>query len=403
MADKGFNATSQNATHGLYFPADIQIGLTIFASLIFVVALVGNSIVVYIVCSCNHMRNTTNILIANMAVADLWITFDIPYVIKWFYITDTWFGGGFGDFLCKFCHSAQAGSVACSVFTLVCISLDRSFAIIFPMKVILTRKIVKFMILGIWAATIAFTTPIFLITKVHLKNGVYVCNELWEESGQSERHYIAVYTITTYIIPLALILIMYIFTGLKLWSRKPPGQRSLQAHKKIQSSTRRATIMLITVVVVFAVCWFPFQIRELLSVFYEDNINNMIPFRVMLFLPWFGFANSAINPILYVLFSENYRREFRRTFTTTGARRRSSTSISRGATLRTRMSLTGIPLQKLRNDSLAPNNSPCDGGDANCFRDSNSSNKMACVVGSVESDSPDAFEPENNLIGSNEN
>lgn len=145
-------------------------------------------------------------------------------------------------------------------------------------------------------------------------------------------------------------------TGLRLWNRKIPGHRSLRVHKRIQSSTKRATAMLITVVFVFAICWFPFQIRELIEGF-GSSVQIELPLPLFILLPWFGFANSAVNPILYFVFSENYRRELKRTFTRLSRRRRrsSSSQVSRGMTLRTRMSLsTFVPLQKLRNDSCIP-------------------------------------------------
>lgn len=345
------------AQHGFILPLDLTVGVTVFALLIFVTALIGNSIVVYIVCSCNHMRNTTNILIANMAIADLWITLDIPYVIKWLYVYDSWFGGWFGSFLCRFFHSAQAGSIACSIFTLVCVSMDRSLAILFPMKTILTMKIVKVLIAMIWLLTLVFLVPIFAATAIKQNpDGSYGCNEHeWYKIHRSaQSSYITAYALCTYVIPLTIITTMYAMTGIRLWSRKVPGHRSLRVHKRIQSSNKRATVMLITVVVVFAVCWFPLEVLELIRV-YDKNFMSKMPLRLIILMPWFGFANSAINPILYVVFSENYRREFKRTFTRMSRRRSSTSMVSRGMTMRTRMSLsTTVPLQKLRSDSVIP-------------------------------------------------
>lgn len=354
------NQTSDQDPNQIDFvvPEGLLIGITLFAIIIFIVALIGNTIIVYIVCSCRHMRNTTNILIANMAIADLWITLDIPYLLKWMFISDSWFDGVFGKFLCQFCHSAQAGSIACSVFTLVCISLDRSLAILLPMKTILTTRIVKIMIAVIWVLTLSFLIPLFMVTSVYTKDGHVGCYESgWAQIEQlSYRGYNLTFAICTYAIPLTLITTMYTMTGLRLWYRKVPGHRSLRVHKRIQSSSKRATAMLITVVLVFAICWFPFQIRELIEGF-GSSVHMELPLTFFVLLPWFGFANSAINPILYFVFSENYRREFKRTFTRMSRRRRrsSSSQVSRGMTLRTRMSLsTSVPLQKLRNDSCIP-------------------------------------------------
>ena len=122
------------ATESLYlninrsFPLNIQIGITIFAVLTIVLALIGNTVVIYIVCTVNHMHSSTNRLVANMAVADLLMTIDIPYILKFFYVDHKWFGTFMGTVLCKFFSSAQVGSQIASVFSLVAISLDRTGA-----------------------------------------------------------------------------------------------------------------------------------------------------------------------------------------------------------------------------------------------------------------------------------
>ena len=121
-------------------PRNIQIRVTIIAVIVFILAMIGNTLVTYIVFTVNHMRSSTNTLFANMAFADLLMTIDIPYILKWVYVWDTWFGTFMGTVLCKFLHAAQVGSLAASVFSLVAISLDRSFAIVFPMKKIMSNN-----------------------------------------------------------------------------------------------------------------------------------------------------------------------------------------------------------------------------------------------------------------------
>ena len=133
-----YNATEPGGG-GSY--SNIQIGVTVFAVLTFIPALIGNIVVIYIVCTVNHMRSSTNTLIANMAVADLLMTIDIPYMLKHFYVDHKWFGTFMGTVLCKFFTSAQVGSLTASVFSLVSISLDRSFAILFPMKTVMTKNV----------------------------------------------------------------------------------------------------------------------------------------------------------------------------------------------------------------------------------------------------------------------
>ncbi|KAJ7351016.1 Somatostatin receptor type 5 [Desmophyllum pertusum] len=295
----------------LMVPRHIQIGVTILAGILIILAMIGNTLVIYIVFTVNHMRSSTNTLIANMAFANLLMTIDIPYVLKWLYVWDKWFGTFMGSLLCKFFHSAQVGSIAASVFGLVAISLDRSFAILFPMRTIMTRKVVRFAISMIWLCTLALTVPLMIAVKNTQQKGTefHICRENWPPMSKTTYH--TIFITTAYIIPLTIIAVVYFLAGFRLWRRKVPGHNNPIAHKKAQASSRRATAMLITVVIIFALSWLPLQVAEMLKVF-NRRLFVQIPIEVLFVIPWLGLCNSAINPILYVIFSENYRNEFYR-------------------------------------------------------------------------------------------
>ena len=303
-----YNATEPGGG-GSY--SNIQIGVTIFVVLIFIPALIGNIVVIYIVCTVNHMRSSTNTLIANMAVADLLMTIDIPYILKHFYVAHKWFGTFMGTVLCKFFTSAQVGSLIASVFSLVVISLDRSFAILFPMKTVMTKNVVRFAIAVVWIGALAFSLPLMVVSKIKKLKGTdfLSCAEFWAPMSAST--YSLVLIIGGYIIPLIIIAVVYSLAGIRLWSRQLPGHKNLVSNKKAQTSSRRATAMLITVVIVFALSWLPFQTLEMLRGF-NETLFFSLPIELLYTTPWFGYANSAVNPILYVIFSENYRKEFYR-------------------------------------------------------------------------------------------
>lgn len=255
------------------------------------------------------MRNSTNILIANMAIGDLLLTIAIPYISKWMYVGPTWFSDDFfGEFLCKFLHSAQIASISCSVFTLVLISFDRCLAITYPLKHMFGDKVLRFSIAGVWISAIAMSIPMIIVVQSkETKDGNYICTEFWEKySLLDAERFILTFSTCTYFVPLVLIAIAYTITGIGLWKRKLPGNENLLAQQKIHAASKKATIMLITVVLVFALCWLPLQIREILK-FYE---HFQIPIKLDIVLPWVGLSNIAINPFLYVIFSENYRIEF---------------------------------------------------------------------------------------------
>ena len=305
------NATEPGSVSSYLIPFNIQIGFTILAVSISILALIGNILVIYIVFTVNHMRSTTNTLIANMAVADLLMAITIPYILKFFYVGFKWFGTFMGTVLCKFFSSAQVGSQIASIFSLVAISLDRSFAILFPMKKVMTKDVVRFAIAMVWLGALAFSLPVMVASKtVHFEVTDFVsCAEFW--APMSANTFILVLIIGGLIVPLIIIAVFCSAAVIRLCSRQPPGRKNMISNKKAQSSSRRAAAMLITVVIVFALSWLPFQTFEVLRL-YNRPMYRSLPIELLFIAPWLAYANSAINPIFYVIFSENYRKEFYR-------------------------------------------------------------------------------------------
>lgn len=87
-----------------------------------VLGLIGNSLVVIVVALNPGMRSTTNILIINLAVADLlFVIFCIPFTATDFVLM-YW---PFGNVWCKIVQYLIIVTACASVYTLVLMSLDR--------------------------------------------------------------------------------------------------------------------------------------------------------------------------------------------------------------------------------------------------------------------------------------
>ena len=97
-----------------------------FSALFFIIGVVGilgNCIVVYIVFSDSNMRvSMTNMLIVNLAVADLLIlVFGIPEIVM-FMINEGWL---LGDEWCRIQRSVLVVSLYASVMTLLALCVER--------------------------------------------------------------------------------------------------------------------------------------------------------------------------------------------------------------------------------------------------------------------------------------
>ena len=332
--------------------------MAVISAFIIICSLLGNGLVIYIVATRSHMRNSTNILIANMAIADTLMALDVLYVSKWLYVGSQWFGSFVGVFTCRLFHSMQVLTITSSVLTLVVISLDRCLVIWFPLRQIFSKsKVLKSVIAAIWVLAVAISVPLFAFTKLTQEDDeTPQCDEHWPSPVQSKL-YMTIFVTCAYFLPLVTITVVYALAGIKLWTRKLPGHHNLITQKKVQDTAKKVTTMLVTVVLVFALCWLPLQVRELLIIHHPEALQK-IPLQAQVILPWIGFSNSAINPCLYVIFSENYRREFRRILccfaevktqsTYQGIPSCKGTPLSTPALSRRAASMNDVPLRILR-------------------------------------------------------
>lgn len=87
--------------------------------------------VVLVVAANQQMRSTTNLLIINLAVADLlFIVFCVPFTGT-DYALPFW---PFGDTWCKIVQYLIVVTSMASVYTLVLMSLDRFLAVVYPIS-----------------------------------------------------------------------------------------------------------------------------------------------------------------------------------------------------------------------------------------------------------------------------
>ncbi|KAL9696221.1 hypothetical protein quinque_015506 [Culex quinquefasciatus] len=91
-------------------------------------------------------------------------------------------------------------------------------------------------------------------------------------------------------------------------SSKRMGKRNIKAQVKRFRMETKAAKTLAIIVGLFILCWLPFFTMYLVRPFCEDCINETL-FSILF---WLGYCNSAINPMIYALFSKDFRFAFKR-------------------------------------------------------------------------------------------
>ena len=129
------NTTAVGSCFSLINPETLKIGQTVALSLIFVVSLVGNSLIVLIVYKTPTLRKPINMLIANMAMSDLlYPIFLFPVRLAELHAVSWRIGGTLGQALCKIHPFIPDVSVLVSIQSLVLITVDRFVAVVVPLR-----------------------------------------------------------------------------------------------------------------------------------------------------------------------------------------------------------------------------------------------------------------------------
>lgn len=76
-----------------------------------------------------------------------------------------------------------------------------------------------------------------------------------------------------------------------------------------QNREKRFTFVLAVVIGAFVICWFPFFFTYMLKTLCQ---SCYVPDTLFKFFFWFGYCNSALNPIIYTIFNNDFRRSFKK-------------------------------------------------------------------------------------------
>ena len=153
------------------------------------------------------------------------------------------------------------------------------------------------------------------------------CSEMWPDSL---RHILwpgyAVYAaVLMYLIPLLITSVCYSIMLLKVWTRVAPGNHvppaggvvtnnGRNAHQQQLSKKRKVTRMVLAVVVVFAVCWFPIHTLNLWMRLAVDFPYSYATYIFKVFAHTLSYANSCVNPFVYAFMGENFRKYLKKAF-----------------------------------------------------------------------------------------
>lgn len=300
-------------------PFAAQLVRFILDAAIFVAGVLGNGLVCVVVIKENLLRSLAYCLIFNLAISDLGvILFSLPFAvlrtedIRW----------PLGEFGCKVLYPLSDIFHGVSIASITAIAVFRYRGIIsgHGMSQKSAIKTAKVVILLIWILSfILFVLPLFFVMAYGEHRGEEYCfprfpSKLYYKLYQAET------VVLTYLLPLGIILFTYLrirgrlHESIALHSQIRRESCSPTApHQKARYTSERnyrALKVLTPVVVVFAVTMLPYNVFRVIDIFLDTSQFEYLLLFFKICVLCFV-CNSSANPLIYALFSEEFRKAFK--------------------------------------------------------------------------------------------
>ena len=307
--------------------------LTVLYAITMLVAFAGNGFLIYIVWKKPEVRSLTSFMFVNMAIADLLVTLIVmPWSISIIYTDGVWMiPGVFGKVMCKGVVYTAYVTITASVLCLTFMAIDRYYAIVHPLRRHLWFRKPKLTVPFIWIASLVSMSIFLVIQTVEEYNNYSYCMLSVYILGDPDMALRGIYLllfVVNYLIPLVVISFLYTITAWNLWFHVAPGVNTLRGNRaQLETSKRRVVRMLIIVTCAFALCWLPPQVVHMMQIVHASKAYLHIQPIVSFACFWFGHANSAVNPWLYIFLSTKINTAFSRIVSRKSSRLPSSLTI----------------------------------------------------------------------------
>ena len=270
------------------------------------VGTIGNLLIMISLIVNKKLRIISNVFVVNLAFADIFVTTVIdPFSVVAVFNEGEFFKSHSG--LCVFLGAFVVTCCACSIWTIVAISLERYVHICHPVHYpkIFNRRTSPFILVCLWVIAAAIALPYFKVFGW----GIYgyfpkgrICTCIFNVS-----YFYAWYLIGLELI-LPMMIIPYCYIRIYLLVRK--SRRRLNRHSAVvsgrnwQDCDMRILKMVVTIWAVFMIMWSPYTANVLF------DTTAAWPDVFFMTAVAFCLSNSSINFIIYGIMNENFREAY---------------------------------------------------------------------------------------------
>ncbi|XP_069562912.1 proteinase-activated receptor 2-like isoform X1 [Brachyistius frenatus] len=275
--------------------------------IVFAVGLPTNILAIWVFLFRTKKKHPSSVYMANLALADLLFVIWVPLKISYHFNGNNW---PYGDGLCKVLVAFFYGNMYCSMSFIACISVQRYWAVVHPLSRLQrdTRLAVSVSV-SIWVVVWLITVPLYLYDQeVRVRNlNILTCHDV---TRPSQKKMAAGYFLTMgtlgFVVPTVVCIISYVLMLKAL--------RNSMADPAIAKKRRKAVVLIVTVLVMFVLCFTPSNVMLLVHYILlldsaEDNLYGFYITSLCL-----ASLNSCLDPFVYYFISEDFREHVKNTF-----------------------------------------------------------------------------------------
>ncbi|XP_056150229.1 probable G-protein coupled receptor 132b [Lampris incognitus] len=313
MHEVAVTQSSLAVTNGSLIPCvppyeEDRLPLVLLYSLVLVIGLPANLLTVYLTWLQVRRKNVLGIYLWSLSLCDLMYLGTLPL---WAHYVNRGHEWPWSSLACKVTGYIFFNNMYISIFLLCCISCDRYIAVVYAVESrgLRRQRLAIAIALSIVLVVAIGHFPVFTMQEGDAAEGDGRCFE----PGQSTAM-VTGFNYARFAIGFLLPLLLLVVTNRAVLA-------NVQASTGLRPSQKqRVRYLVVAVVALFLVCFAPYHVILLLraQIFHFPQLaDGTCHFEKRIYTPYtislgLSTLNSAINPILYVLSSDNIRKELSR-------------------------------------------------------------------------------------------
>ncbi|KAL7862230.1 hypothetical protein SRHO_G00136710 [Serrasalmus rhombeus] len=308
----------------------------VYMFVICVLGIVGNVFVLLVFCLHKKACTVAEIYLGNLAAADLLLMCCLPF---WAINVANGFEWQFGSLMCRLVNTGIKMNMYCSIYFLVLVSVDRFVALVHAMSHGRMRRpwYAKLSCLAMWSLGVLLSIPTLNFRTVDYvpEFNVTACILNYPSYGVEVACDILL-ILLGFIIPVCII-------SYCTWKIIQALQRQVMDRFNAVNTERKATVLVLVVLLAFLLCWVPFHLVTVLDLLVRFHVLSGCTLQTGLdicnqIFTYLALSNSVLNPILYVIVGKNFRKkvkELLEQMTNQGTKLTGSTRSHLSSTLKT--------------------------------------------------------------------